>query len=385
MTTTSVRSVRQPLLRAGLVAALSVPLVVAAPLAARATSPSPATLAARAYARMTPAQRIGQLFMVGSSASGSTTTSRSTLTRYRVGNVILMGATTAGISGVAAVVAPVRRATTQAGVYPWVAVDQEGGYVQHLKGPGFSTMPTALRQGQLATTTLRTDWRTWAGQLHKAGINLDLAPVADIVPQAVGTNNQPIGRYYREYGYTTSVVSPHVAAAVHGIHDAGIYSAAKHFPSIGRASGNTDTTVGVTDPTHRYGIYLQSFQSAIGAGVPIMMVSTAIYPNIDPHQIGAFSHLIVTMMLRHDLGFTGVIVTDDLLAKSVSGYSYATRAIRSLDAGVDILLVTSAAPVASMTAAIANRAATDSAFAAVVKTAVMRVLTAKAQAGLIPS
>ena len=355
--------------------------LAAAPPAAAATSA--ATVAAQAYARMTPAQRIGQLFMVGVPVSGASTTTRNVLNRYHVGNAILMGATSRGVTAVAATVSPVRTSTTQAGVSPYIAVDQEGGYVQHLKGSGFSTIPTALRQGTLASSTLRADWHTWAGQLRRAGLNLDLAPVADVVPRAVGTANQPIGRYYREYGYTTSTVSPAVTAVQRGIHDAGISSSLKHFPGLGRASGNTDTTSGVSDPTRRHDAYLAPFQTAVKAGAPMVMVSTCIYPNIDPHHIAAFSHVIATEMLRHDLGFTGVTISDDLLAKSVGGYSYAWRAVLALDAGVDLLLVTTTTPVSAMTSAIASRARSDSAFASVVKGAVMHVLQAKAAAGLI--
>ena len=358
-------------------------LVVSGAAAAPAATPTPAQAAAAAYARMTTAQRIGQLFMVDAPATGASSAGLSLLARYRVGNVILLGASSAGTSGVAAVVQPLRRTTTQAGVTPYLAVDQEGGMVQHLTGRGFSTIPTALRQGRLATTTLRADWRTWATQLHRAGINLDLAPVADVVPASVGTANQPIGRYYREYGYTTSAVSPHVVAVVHGIADAGLSSTVKHFPGLGRASGNTDVTAGVTDPTRSTDAYLAPFKAAIAAGVPAVMVSTAIYPKIDGSTVAAFSHQIVTTMLRRQLGFTGVIVSDALTAKSVSGYSYATRAVRSLDAGVDILLLGTTSPLASMTSAIASRMRSDAAFASVVKSAVMHVLTAKAKAGLV--
>jgi beta-N-acetylhexosaminidase len=346
---------------------------------------TPASLAAAAYARMSTSQRIGQLFMAAVPVSGSTLSARTLLARYHVGNVVLIGATSAGTAGVAARVTPVRQVASQAAVLPFVAADQEGGYVQHLKGVGFSTIPTALRQGQLSTTTLRADWRVWAGQLRRAGVNMNLAPVADVVPASVGTRNQPIGRYYREYGYTPAVVGPHVTAALLGMRDAGVVAAAKHFPGLGRATGNTDTSVGVTDPTTRYDPYLGPFSSAIRAGVPFVMVSTAIYPRIDPTTVGAFSHLIVTTVLRHQLGFSGVIVSDSLTAASVRNYSYATRAIRGLDAGVDILLVTDNAPVPAMTSAIANRMRTSPSFAAVVRTAVMRVLTAKAAAGLIRS
>jgi beta-N-acetylhexosaminidase len=372
--------------RAGALATAAVLMVLAGPAAVPSATAGDTALATAkaAYARMTGAQRIGQLLMAAVPSTGSSSSLRTKLSRYHVGNVILIGQTYAGADAVAHVVAPVRRVTTEAGVLPYVAVDQEGGEVQHLKGSGFSTIPTALRQGGIAPTTLRSDWLRWARQLRRAAVNLDLAPVADVVPSSIGTANQPIGRYHREYGYTTSVVAPHVAAVVRGVRDAGLSTTVKHFPGLGRATGNTDTTAGVTDPTRRGDALLGSFQRAVNAGAPMVMVSTAIYPNIAPHVIGAFSHLVVTTMLRHDLGFTGVIVSDSLTAKSVSAYTYAARAVLSLDAGVDILLFTDNAAVGPMSSAIASRAEGDAAFASVVKTAVMRVLTAKARAGLIP-
>jgi len=270
-------------------------------------------------------------------------------------------------------------------VLPYVAVDQEGGYVQHLKGSGYSTIPTALRQGGIAPSNLRSDWGRWAGQLKRSSVNVDLAPVADVVPSSIGTSNQPIGRYYREYGHTPTRVSTHVAAVVRGVRDAGIGTTVKHFPGLGRATGNTDTKAGVTDPTRRGDPFLAPYQRAVDADAPMVMVSTAIYPHIRAHVIGAFSHFIVTTMLRHDLGFNGVIVSDSLTTVSVSSRSYGYRAVHALDAGVDILLVTDNAAVGPMASAIVSRMKSDATFASVVKTAVLRVLNAKARAGLIPA
>jgi beta-N-acetylhexosaminidase len=368
---------------AGVAAALGMSAAVVPATTPVASAATPADTAAAAYKRMTAGQRVGQLFMGFVPGTGSTAAARQLLARYHVGNVVLIGQSTAGVTATANRLVAVRRATSQAKVHPFIAVDQEGGLVQHLKGTGFSTIPTALKQGTIAPTTLRADWRTWAGQLRRAGVNLDLAPVADVVPASVGTSNQPIGRFYREYGHRPSVVSSHVAPVITGIRRAGIWSTVKHFPGLGRATGNTDTTVGVTDPTTSHDAYLAPFQHAIDTGAPVVMLSTAIYPHIDPGVIGAFSHTIVTGLLRQQMGFSGLIVSDSLTAKSVTPYTYATRAIRSLDAGIDVLLLSSNAPVKAMTYAIRHRMSTHPTFRSVVKTAVLRVLTAKAKAGLI--
>ena len=363
--------------------ALSTPAPAAAVPTRTIAPASPASLAAAAYARMTTGQRAGQLLMGAVPGDRSTAKARAALGRYEVGNAVLLGQSNAGIGAAASLLEPVRRTLTQAEVLPFLAVDQEGGEVQHLKGPGFSTIPSALRQGRLAAQTLRSKWVRWASQLHRAGINLDLAPVSDVVPRSIGVANQPIGRYHREYGHTPAVVSTHVAAVVRGIRDAGLDATAKHFPGLGRATGNTDTSARVTDPTTADDPYLRPFARAITAGAAVIMVSTAVYPSIDAENEAAFSHLITTTILRGQLGFTGIIVSDSLTAASVSAYTYASRAVRALDAGVDILLVGKNAPVAAMTAAIADRTRTDAEFASVVRTAVLRVLTAKAQAGLI--
>lgn len=351
--------------------------------AVQGTAGKPGKVAAQAYARMTPAERIGQLFVVGVPDTGSTSKARALLQRHAIGNVILIEQSEEGTDGVAALVARVQRATTVAGVSPYVAVDQEGGEVQHLKGPGFATMPTAVRQGQLDLATLRGKWARWGRELRRAGVNLDLAPVGDVVPASIGTANKPIGQYYREYGYEPTDVAPHVAAAIRGLRDAGLGSTVKHFPGLGRATGNTDSTAGVTDPTTSTDAYLAPYKKAISVGVPAVMVSTAIYPNIDPGRIGAFSHAIVTELLRYRLGFDGLIVSDSLNARSVDSFDPGDRAILALDAGVDLILVTKRKPVAAMTAAITDRMRSDADFARVVKTAVMRVLRAKAAAGLV--
>jgi beta-N-acetylhexosaminidase len=362
------------------VAVMAVVSLTAVPGAAADT---PHKVAAAAYARMTSAQRIGQLFMVGVPDAGSPHKALALLRRDSIGNAILINQSDAGVDGVAALAARVQTATTQARVAAYVAVDQEGGEVQHLKGSGFATIPTAVHQGQLDPATLRAKWGRWGRQLHRAGINLDLAPVGDVVPASVGTTNKPIGQYDREYGYTPGVVAPHVASVIRGLREAGVGSTVKHFPGLGRATGNTDSTAGVTDPTTTTDAYLEPYERAIGDHAHVVMVSTAIYPNIDPGVIGAFSRKVVTELLRYQLGFTGLIVSDSLNATSVTSYEPGQRAILTLDAGVDVILVTKRAPVDAMVAAIIDRVKDDTDFARVVRNAVMRVLQAKAAAGLI--
>jgi beta-N-acetylhexosaminidase len=159
----------------------------------------------------------------------------------------------------------------------------------------------------------------------------------------------------------------------------------KHFPGLGRTYGNTDLTGSVEDTvTTRHDPYLAPFADAINAGVPFVMVSTAIYTKIDPARPAAFSPTIVTGMLRDDLGFGGVIISDDVgIAAQVSNYTVAQRAVDFVQSGGDIVLTVDATQAPAMTAAVLQLAQTNSAFRAKVDAAALTVLQAKQAAGLI--
>jgi beta-N-acetylhexosaminidase len=377
---------------AALAATLSVSLAPACGVATQGPvrMPSRSVVAARsaaraAYDRMSQAQRIGQLFMTGVPTAGASPAEISALRAQHVGNLILT-------TGSAAAASTVRTATTmmsadvmQEGVAPFVSTDQEGGLVQRLTGPGMSRMPSALVQGSWSTSQLRTASTKWGRQLSAAGVDLDLAPVADTVPARNAKANAPIGAFDREFGHTPSVVGPHVAAFVHGMRAAGIDTAVKHFPGLGRATGNTDTARGVTDPTTRHDAYLGPFRSGINAGTAFVMVSSAIYPHIDAGRPACFSSTIINGMLRQDLHFGGIVISDSMDAVAVSGRSPAARALGFFRAGGTMLLDVASAHVAPMVRAVAAQARASAWFAHRINADVLAVLRAKAAAGLIIS
>src|SRR4029077_5788469 len=127
----------------------------------------------------------------------------------------------------------------------------------------------------------------------------------------------------------------HGVAFARGLADAGVDATVKHFPGLGRVTGNTDTTSHVTDTvTTRDDAYLGPFAAAVQAHVPFVMLSTAIYSRIDRGTPAPFSHTIVHDILRADLGFTGIAITDDVgAAAQVSGYPVGERAVRFIAAG----------------------------------------------------
>jgi beta-glucosidase-like glycosyl hydrolase len=360
---------------------------VGGPTAAAATQADPAAV----LASMTLEQQVGEVFMVGGPATGVGSDTVAAVRDRHVGSVILTGRSTAGTAATAAVTAGLQTLATPAataGTRLLVATDQEGGDVQVLQGPGFSAIPTALLQGTQPTTTLRSSAGTWGRQLGAAGVNVNLAPVLDTVPSpAAAANNPPIGVFQREYGYDPATVASHGLAFAQGMADAGIAATAKHFPGLGRVTQNTDTASGVTDTvTTRTDPYLQPFRSAVQAGIPMLMISTAYYSRIDPANPAAFSSTVIDGMVRGDLGFRGVVVSDDLgNARQVAAWSPGDRAVKFLTAGGDVVLDVNPSLLPTMYDAVLARAETNAGFAAHVRQSALRVLQLKAQHGLLPA
>ncbi len=336
--------------------------------------------------QLTLAQRVGQLFLVGvdGDVAGSELTAAEQ--SYHFGS-LLLNASTAGTAQLAAQTVAMQQLAPSAtdGVRFFIAANQEGGEVQQLTGPGFATMPSELVQGTWTVSTLRTTATDWGTDLRAAGVNLNLAPVMDVVPQATAATNAPIGELDREFGFDPVTNGEHGTAFIQGMAAAGVMSVAKHFPGLGRVTGNTDFTSGVVDNvTTATDPYLNSFRAAVGAGVPMVMVAEATYTRIDPTELAVFSPTVMRL-LRSGLGFGGVIVSDDLgEAAAVQAIAPGTRATDFLTAGGDLITSQDLGPAEQMAAAVLAKAEGSAAFRATVDTAAQRVLTAKEKAGLLP-
>ena len=354
-------------------------------------APSPATkplsCPARVFFQMTVAQRVGQLFLVGIAGDSGSEVARA-VAAYHFGSLLFGTTSTASLAEVRqATVADQSLASSAATarVRFFIGADQEGGEVQRLRGPGFSAIPSAVTQGELASGTLQGEAAEWGRELKLAGVNLDLAPVMDVVPPGTAPRNQPIGALRREFGSDPETVASHGVAFIRGMRQAGVAATAKHFPGLGRVTGNTDLTAGVTDPVTAPGDpYLGSFQAAIDAGVPFVMVALASYPRIDPDHLAAFSPRVMRL-LRKQMRFGGVIVSDDLgAAAAVAGISPAARATGFLAAGGDMIISVSLDAAAAMYTAVLRRVNHDPAFRSQADSAVMRILAAKHAYGLLP-
>ena len=355
-------------------------------------SPSPTvSCAAQVFGRLTEAQRVGQLFLVGVTDDIAGPQTTAALQQYHFGSLLLYS-TSEGVTALAAATAHMQSLGTanDGGVRMFIAANQEGGQVQQLTGPGFSVMPSALTQGTWPTATLRSEAAGWARELRAAGVNFDLAPVMDVVPAATAASNAPIGALDRQFGSTPAGNGAHGAAFITGMASVGVATSAKHFPGLGRVTGNTDFTANVVDNvTTPDDPDLGSFRAAVVAGVSFVMVALATYTLIDRTQLAVFSPTVMKLVRSGSgsgsgLGFGGVIMSDDLGdALAVQSIPAGSRAISFLTAGGDIITSQSLAPAQTMAAAVLAKASSSPSFRAVVDAAAQRVLAAKQAFGLL--
>ena len=300
-------------------------LVAAAALLACAASGAAAAPAA-------PLSRLAGETIVGALAAPP---SPSFLARVRaglMGGVILTGHWSSQAE-MASTTTRLQAAACRAGAPLLIGVDQEGGRVRRLPWAEPDDSPAAL--GSLDDPArVEQEAADAAGDLRLAGIDVDFAPVADVVSiptSFLGT---------RSFSRDPAVASKLVPAFVRGLQSAGIAATAKHFPGLGAAAANTDdraVVVRAGAATLTRG--LAPFRSAIAAGTRLVMVSSASYPALDASAVPAmFSRRIVSGLLRGQLGFRGVVVTDALDAPAAAATPHAPA--RAVGAGVDLLLYT---------------------------------------------
>jgi beta-N-acetylhexosaminidase len=337
---------------------------------------------------LTTEQRLGQLLMVGFDTNAALGSLDDLVADEHVGNVIYLG----GWDGAA----KVTRTSTHlqglvspeatGGVGLLIAADQEGGEVHQLRGQGFTRPPTASKQAQMGPAELTREATTWARELKAAGVNVNLAPVTDTVPKEIGRANAPIGRWGRQYGSTPEAVSRSATAFLQGMLDGGVEGTVKHFPGLGRVRNNTDfSSTGITDSVAtKDDPFLQPFADGIEAGAGLVMMASARYPKLDKSNPAMFSEKIVTGLLREQMGYAGVVITDDVNAEALEDVSPGDRAVRHIAAGGDIVLTGAASDAGVMLEALAAEARSDAGFAAKVDASVERVLTLKERMGLLP-
>jgi beta-N-acetylhexosaminidase len=218
-----------------------------------------------------------------------------------------------------------------------IAIDQEGGRVSRLPS-GFTIFPPAATVAHPGSIELAYQAAAvTAKELRAVGINMNMAPVLDI---HTNPSNPIIGD--RAFGTEPEPVCLMGAATIAGLHDHRVLACGKHFPGHGDTSTDSHMELPVVHASRERlaQVELRPFQYAIDHGLQAMMTAHVHYPALDPINPATLSPTILSGMLRQQLGFSGVILSDDLEMRAIVDHSsVGAAAVRSLQAGVDMLLV----------------------------------------------
>jgi beta-N-acetylhexosaminidase len=291
--------------------------------------------AARPRPRLTDAQLAGQHVVFPFAGRTVPAALLARIHRGEAAGVIFLGANLGTPAQVRALTRTLRRVPRPAGLRAplLLMVDQEGGSVQRLPGAPSRSAPAMAATGRPSVAL--AEGRATAATLRAAGMNVDLAPVVDVVRPESALHAERRG-----FGVRPGPVARFGAAFTHGLRAGGVAATAKHFPGFGAAPANTDLgavhiPVGLRELR---AIDRLPFAAAIRAGAGLVMLSSAIYPTLS-RAPAVLSARVVHGELREGLGFKGVTISDDLQAPAFASRGGASgAALAATRAGVDLLL-----------------------------------------------
>ncbi|MGN6330629.1 MAG: glycoside hydrolase family 3 N-terminal domain-containing protein [Motilibacteraceae bacterium] len=270
--------------------------------------------------------------------------------RAGAGAVLLFGSRAP--AGLAAALARLR-AAAPGGVAPLVMVDEEGGPVQRMPNvvgvlPSARRMAVTMTAAQVEALAVRTGRR-----LRGVGVGADLAPVLDLDAAAGPNARDPIG--VRSFSADPGRATTYGLAFARGLRTGGVVPVVKHFPGLGGAVGNSETGAAATRPWSVVRSRdLAPFRAAVRAGLPAVMVANARVPGLTRYP-ASVSYTAITTVLRGQLGFHGLVMTDSLTAGALraAGYPLPAAAVLALRAGADLVLFDATpATVAARTASV---------------------------------
>ena len=300
--------------------------------------PMETTVQERSVDRMDVRELVGQMFVVSVGGAEPDYYIEKMVRERNIGGVILFGHNMESEPQVKSLTGSLQDLSikTEPAVPMFVAVDQEGGEIG--SAPWVSPQPAAAEVGRRGGPAAAREISERIGaELLRAGVNTNFAPVVDTgFGAAIGN---------RSYGADPGLVSEMGAASVRGFEEAGIVSAAKHFPNHGPATSDSHLELPVVEHDARTirNHDLPPFRAAVRAGVPMVMAGHLLYPAVDAQRPASLSPEWMAV-LREEVGFDGVIVTDDLAMEGATGGGPPARAaVRAVKAGADLLIVSSPA------------------------------------------
>ena len=290
-------------------------------------------------AEMTIEEKVGQLIMVGFEGTQANEAIETHIRERFVGGVVLFSRNIQSPQQTAELTNELQRlaGATARQIPLFVGIDQEGGWVIRLK-EGATVLPGNMALGATNSTELaERAGEITAVELAAVGVNLNFAPVMDVNNNL---DNPVIGR--RSFGESPELVSRLGISYIRGLQRNGVLATAKHFP------GHGDTTVDshfelptVSHDLERiHALELQPFRAAIDADVAAIMTAHIIYPAFDANRPATLSPTILTDLLRKELGFDGLLITDDMEMKAIDDrYRSGEAAVMAVEAGADIVMV----------------------------------------------
>jgi len=265
---------------------------------------------------------------------------------WKIGNVILFAWNITGKDQLRELCLDIQKLVLEeTGLPAFIAIDQEGGAVSRLPGDA-TRIPGAMA---IASTgdpeNAYAAGRLTATELRALGVNFNLAPVLDVNSNDA---NPVIG--VRSYGEHPETVVRFALPMMRGLDDGGTLSCGKHFPGHGDTSVDSHLALPVVDKPmdELRGIELEPFRAAVDAGIPAIMSSHIVFPQLDPNLPATMSRKILTGLLREEMGFQGLIMTDCMEMKAIQ-HSFGTvkGTVEAAKAGADLLLVSHTASLAA--------------------------------------
>ena len=295
---------------------------------------SPEQKVDKLVANMSDADKVGQLMMIGIHGKSLNDDAKFMLNEYRVGGIILFDRNMESKDQVKTLIADINKAGKSAGLTPlFLGIDQEGGAVARMDDK-LIKVPPAEEVGKEPVEQATALAREVGTELKELGFNINFAPVADL-----GLT------YGRSYSTNPDEVVRYASAVGKSYDEAGLWYSYKHFPGIGKTDVDlhADTSIVPVSKETLLSEDTKVFVDLIKQSKPntyTIMVSHAMYPQIDPDHPSSLSKTIITDWLRKDMGYNGVVVTDDMdMGALAKHYTFGDMAVQSILAGSDILLV----------------------------------------------
>lgn len=295
---------------------------------------SPEQKVDKLVANMSDADKVGQLLMIGIHGKTLNDDAKFMLNEYRVGGIILFDRNMESKDQVKTLIADINKAGKSAGLTPlFLGIDQEGGAVARMDDK-LIKVPPAEEVGKMPVEQAVSLAKQSGAELKDLGFNINFAPVADL-----GLT------YGRSYSTSPDEVVRYAGAVGKAYDEAGLWYSYKHFPGIGKIDVDlhADTSIVPVSKETLLSEDTKVFIDLIKQSKPntyTIMVSHAMYPQIDPDHPASLSKAIITDWLRKDIGYNGVVVTDDMdMGALAKHYTFGDMAVQSILAGSDILLV----------------------------------------------